>query len=280
VALFNWWTDGAVSGGSRALAGPVPDNYVVVDTSLSGATSSVEEGGSMASWTDAWQGSGRPSFFYFDPALTLVDHLTASDMQHDYSQLSSLTSPIIDTMAAAWTGCIAGDTFCDEVPGGETIVIGGSDGWVVKPANAPYDTITANVGDTLQFTYSSFYHDVMLVDNENCDFTNGQMVDETGDFAWTIPEPGTYVFACTRGDHCSVGNQQVTVIVGGGDDSTGPDTDPCGDVDTSGLVDVSDLLIVLSQFGQTDVLTADINFDGTINVEDLLLVLSQFGGSC
>ena len=96
-----------------------------------------------------------------------------------------------------------------EAPAGETILVGGSDGWVVKPGNAVYEDIVANVGDTLQFTYSSWYHDVMLVDNENCDFTNGQMVDESGDFAWTIPEPGTYIFACARGDHCSSGNQQI-----------------------------------------------------------------------
>jgi rhodanese-related sulfurtransferase/plastocyanin len=114
----------------------------------------------------------------------------------------------------------------------QTIVVGGSDGWVVKPGNAAYDDIIANVGDTLQFTYSSWYHDVMLVDNENCDFTNGQMVDETGDFAWTVEEPGTYIFACARSDHCSAGNQQVTVRVAGGGDGGGsamcrPDGSAC-----------------------------------------------------
>jgi len=234
----------------------------------------------MGSWTDAWQGIGRPQFFYFDPGLTLAHHLTAADLSYNYGMLASRTAPIVESMAAAWTGCIAGDTFCDQVPaGGEAIVVGDANGWVVKPGNAPYDDIIANVGDTLHFTYSPHYHDVMLVDNTNCDFTDGQMVDETGEFSWTIPEPGTYIFACTRGDHCSVGNQQVTVIVEGGDDSADPDTF-CGDVDVDGLVDVNDLLIVLSQFGQTEILTADTNRDNVVNVSDLLLVLSQFGGTC
>ena len=106
----------------------------------------------------------------------------------------------------------------------QTIVVGGSDGWVVKPGNAAYDDIIANVGDTLQFTYSSWYHDVMLVDNADCDFTTGQMLDETGDFAWTIEEPGTYIFACARSDHCSAGNQQVTVRVAGGSGGSGGTT--------------------------------------------------------
>ncbi len=102
---------------------------------------------------------------------------------------------------------------------GQTIVVGGSDGWVVKPGNAQYDDITANVGDTLVFQYSSYYHDVMLVDNDQCDFSSGTMVDESGSFEWTITEPGSWIFACTRGDHCAVGNQQVRVVVA---ESTGP----------------------------------------------------------
>ena len=103
------------------------------------------------------------------------------------------------------------------------------------------------------------------------------MVDETGDFSWTIPEPSTYIFACTRGSHCSSGNQQVTVIVAG--DAAEPAA-PCGDVDSSGIVDVNDLLILLSQFGSEDPGSADTNYDGVVDVNDLLLQLSQFGGSC
>ena len=279
AALFEWWTDGVAAAGNRALAGPVPDNYIVVDTSLTGATTSLTAGGSMASWTDAWMGSGRPSFFYFDPSLTLVEHLSGSTLGGDYSTLASRTAPIFEAMAAAWTGCVAGDTYCDEVPaaGGETIMVGGDRGWVVNSGNAAYEDIIANVGDTLVFTYNSFYHDVMLVDNENCDFSSGTMVDETGDFSWTIPEPGTYIFACTRGSHCSSGNQQVTVIVAG--DAAEPAA-PCGDVDSSGIVDVNDLLILLSQFGSEDPGSADTNYDGVVDVNDLLLQLSQFGGSC
>lgn len=102
---------------------------------------------------------------------------------------------------------------------GETTAVGGSSGWVVKPGNAPYDDIMANVGDTLVFEYSSFYHDVMLVDNDQCDFSSGTMMDESGSLEWTATEPGTWIFACTRGDHCAVGNQQVRVVV---EDSAGP----------------------------------------------------------
>jgi hypothetical protein len=55
---------------------------------------------------------------------------------------------------------------------------------------------------------------------------------------------------------------------------------PCGDVDSSGIVDVNDLLILLSEFNSEDPSTGDVNYDGVCDVTDLLLLLSQFGGSC
>ena len=242
-----------------------------MDTSLNGATTSFSEGGSMSSWTDAWQGAGRPAFFYFDPSLQLAQILTGSSLAYDWSRLASETVPIFETMAASWMGCIAGDTFCDEAagaPAGETIVIGGSSGWVVKAGNQAYEDIVANVGDILQFTYSSAYHDVVLVDNENCDFSAGTLVDETGDFAWQIPEPGTYIFACGRGNHCSSGNQQVTVIASGGQ----AEAECAIDVDGDGAVNVNDLLECLSAYGQSGELPADVTGDLVVDVADLLQV--------
>ena len=58
----------------------------------------------------------------------------------------------------------------------QMIMVGGSDGWVVKPDNAEYEDIDANVGDIIHFIYSPWYHDVVLLDNENCDFSNSQVL--------------------------------------------------------------------------------------------------------
>eukprot|EP01043_Picozoa_sp_COSAG02_P062874 COSAG02_NODE_8783_length_2448_cov_2.970626_2_plen_377_part_01 len=107
---------------------------------------------------------------------------------------------------------------------GQTIEVGGDAGWVVQPGNAVYDLIMANIGDTLVFAYNEYYHDVMLIGNENCDFSSGTMLDETGYLEFEITAAGTYTFACTRGDHCSAGNQQVTVTVADTEDvSSSPD---------------------------------------------------------
>jgi plastocyanin len=152
----------------------------------------------------------------------------------------------------------------------ETIVVGGSDGWIVKPGNAVYDDITVNAGDTISFEYNSYYHDVMLVDNQNCDFSAGVMLDESGSFDW-VAEAGTYTFACTRGAHCSSGNQQITVTV----------VDCVGDVTGDLIVDVNDLLGLLGAFGQSGgELAADINADMMVDVSDLLTLLGEFGSTC
>ena len=127
----------------------------------------------------------------------------------------------------------------------QMIMIGGSDGWIVKPDNAVYEDIEANVGDIIHFIYSPWYHDVVLLDNENCDFTNGQILDETGDFQWIVPGPGTYIFAFGREDHCSSGNQHVKVI------SIDNNNNNCtGDLNGDRIIDVNDLLGILSEFGK------------------------------
>ena len=51
-----------------------------------------------------------------------------------------------------------------------------------------------------------------------------------------------------------------------------------GDVNGDCTVDVSDLLVLLSAFGNSA--GGDIDGDGTTSVADLLLLLAGFGGTC
>ena len=53
-----------------------------------------------------------------------------------------------------------------------------------------------------------------------------------------------------------------------------------GDMDGDGVVTVSDVLNVLSEFGCTAKCAMDINGDGATNVTDVLAVLSAFGTAC
>jgi len=62
--------------------------------------------------------------------------------------------------------------------------------------------------------------------------------------------------------------------------TTGDVCDPtCGDVTGDGVVNLSDLNLVLANFGQTTD-NGDANCDGVVNLADLNLVLAQFGQTC
>ena len=61
-----------------------------------------------------------------------------------------------------------------------------------------------------------------------------------------------------------------------------PCNNPCPeDVNDNGIVDVGDILLILSDFGcMSNCGNADANDDGAVNVGDVLLVLSMFGEVC
>jgi hypothetical protein len=52
------------------------------------------------------------------------------------------------------------------------------------------------------------------------------------------------------------------------------------DVNGNGTVDVSDLLLLLSDFGCEGVCESDINGDGFVGVTDILMFLAAFGNTC
>ena len=49
-----------------------------------------------------------------------------------------------------------------------------------------------------------------------------------------------------------------------------------GDVNSDGVVNIQDLVLVASNFGQTGVNIADVNSDGMVNVQDLVRIASYF----
>ena len=49
-----------------------------------------------------------------------------------------------------------------------------------------------------------------------------------------------------------------------------------GDLNADGVVNIQDIVLVASQFGQTGQKTADINEDGVVNIQDLVMVAGAF----
>ena len=58
-----------------------------------------------------------------------------------------------------------------------------------------------------------------------------------------------------------------------------PDTTVPGDVNQDGIVNIIDLTLVASNFGETGVNVADVNGDGVVNIVDLTLVAGAFSGN-
>eukprot|EP01043_Picozoa_sp_COSAG02_P017400 COSAG02_NODE_788_length_17190_cov_18.177403_10_plen_511_part_01 len=152
--------------------------------------------------------NGNPQFALIDKNM-VVRHMVDGAPAREAATIEGLAGMVGQLVGED----VAAAPVPEPISAGHTIEVGGDAGWVVRPGNAVYDPITANIGDTLVFAYNQYYHDVMLVNNENCDFSDGTLLDETGYLAFEITTAGTYTFACTRGDHCSTGNQQVTVTV-------------------------------------------------------------------
>ena len=56
--------------------------------------------------------------------------------------------------------------------------------------------------------------------------------------------------------------------------------EPClADTNADGVVDITDLLSMISQWGDCDNCASDVNDDGTVDINDLLIVISNWG-SC
>ncbi len=49
---------------------------------------------------------------------------------------------------------------------------------------------------------------------------------------------------------------------------------------STGVIEVSDVLVALSDFGCTTACVADVDGDGMVGVNDILDVLAQFGVPC
>jgi hypothetical protein len=67
-------------------------------------------------------------------------------------------------------------------------------------------------------------------------------------------------------------------LVGGFWAAASPGVEPCpADITGDNVVNITDLLAVISAWGQTGPHPADVNGDNTVNISDLLAVISEWG---
>ena len=59
-----------------------------------------------------------------------------------------------------------------------------------------------------------------------------------------------------------------------------PNVGCLGDVVPNGSIDISDILLILSQYGCLSACDTDVTGDGAVTISDVLVVLSVFGEVC
>ena len=82
----------------------------------------------------------------------------------------------------------------------------------------------------------------------------------------------------------TIGQPDAGYLTGGSFDLEGgfwTSTPTCpGDTDGDADVDLSDLALLLSQFGEVGAFAGDVNGDGNVDLTDLAIILANFGETC
>lgn len=166
---------------------------------------------------------------------------------------------------------------------------------------------TVEVGELVYWVNYGGFHDV----NGDVDSQTGESFNNPEAFyipsisgnpdgvcmgSHTFSIAGIYTYDCSIGNHAASG-MVATVTVGLGgcmdisasnyeaeadfDDGSCETSETClGDINSDNSVTVSDLLLILSEFGCESNCTTDLNDDGVTTVADLLILLSVFGSAC
>ena len=142
------------------------------------------------------------------------------------------------------------------------------------------DDVTVAPGDVIRWTWVNGLHDVVSgaeCESDGLYFDSGTMDASTPIFEWTVPSlpSGTVIdYFCSKFSHCAVGMYGVVRV------ESVPEV--CqGDVNGDQLVNVADLLGLISDYGcSVKCGSSDISGDGVVNVIDILQLISLFGNEC
>ena len=169
--------------------------------------------------------------------------------------------------------------------------------WVIQDL-CPEDTVVDGCTDETACNYA----ENATNDDDSCTYAT-EGLDCAGNCVNDQDEDGICdeleVVGCTDPDACNYNdaatdeNDSCTFASAGydcdgncildtdGDGQPDCETPTCAeDLNGNGMIEVSDVLILLGDFGCTENCTADIDGDGSVGVSDILLLLAAFGEEC
>ena len=159
---------------------------------------------------------------------------------------------------------------------GSTVLVDVGPGFAFTPSE-----IVIQTGDTVQWVWQGGMHNVVsgVPGAPDGHFVSGEPTSEVGttfevtfDQAFLDDHPmpdNVYPYFCLP--HAPVMQGTITVE---------PKKFVPGDLNEDGVVDVSDLLMLLGAWGECgegETCTGDLNGDSTVDVSDLLMLLGQWG---
>lgn len=142
-------------------------------------------------------------------------------------------------MAAAWALLLLASVALSGAQAKEIAV-----DWTLQPGGANYEPISANVGDTLVFTYAAF-HDVWTLPADACDFSaagaSQLAATDASPFSYTLDTAGDFYFGCNIASHCASGGMllEVKVAEGGASGTPSPEAPPPSEMFTFASLDPS-----------------------------------------
>ncbi|MCH2134075.1 MAG: right-handed parallel beta-helix repeat-containing protein [Phycisphaerales bacterium] len=117
------------------------------------------------------------------------------------------------------------------------------------------------------------------LDVENCLFQDNVAADDGGAMLLGGVTQATITASRFCGNTAPNGQHILGSFQDGGDNSFADICNCSGDVNDDGVVNVTDILIVIAEYGSDSPL-GDVNDDGLVDVNDLLQVLTEFGLDC
>lgn len=232
-----------------------------INWTIAFTTSSGDNAGAALVTVDLAQSGTNPGFLDIPPATSVPAAMT------NFSRPAGISNPGELNPATGYTGVQRG------TPGRKNLVqVGGAQntfGQTLPPATgaAQNAVVAGGVGQS------------------------GSVVLGTGSFAAPAAN-GTYTFVLQNAEAnvLTVVNAppafsptvSATPVLGTSSITFTVGAPPCvGDINHDGSVNLTDLAILLSQFGSTGTgLSADINGDNAVDLTDLATLLARFGTSC